>query len=235
MHKDIQRWVKCFIPCQRSKIGRHTKTQLEPFLPPRTRFDRIHVDIVGSLPPSHDLKYILTCVDRFTRWPEAVPLPDISAQTVVPAFAYASVARFGCPTTATTDRGRQFQCALFTALTHLLGTEHIHTTAHHAAANGLEERLHRKLKVALTAEVNPLRWAGHLPFALIGIKCNLKDLRRPPAELVYGFPLRLPGDLLTPSGDDEQQSPSDYIEDLRHLFRNTTPLPPRRPTRHSLR
>ena len=32
----------------------------------------IHIDIVGPLPPSKGNAYLLTCIDRFTRWPEVI-------------------------------------------------------------------------------------------------------------------------------------------------------------------
>ena len=50
------------------------------FIEPTERFDHIHIDIVGPvLPYSEGVKYLLTCVDRFTRWPEAIPLVDIKS------------------------------------------------------------------------------------------------------------------------------------------------------------
>ncbi|XP_064488374.1 uncharacterized protein LOC135400473 [Ornithodoros turicata] len=129
----------------------------------------------------------------------------------------------------------QFRCALFSALTSLLGAHHIQTTAYQPAANGLVERLHRQLKVALTAQPSRLRWAQHLPFALLGMRVAVKqDLRCAPAELVYGSPLRLPGDFLTPSADQPHPSPSDYVRDLKELFRHVTPVPPRMPTRRTV-
>ena len=31
--------------------------------------DQIHLDLVGSLPPSNGYTYLLTCIDRFSHWP----------------------------------------------------------------------------------------------------------------------------------------------------------------------
>ncbi|XP_037560832.1 uncharacterized protein LOC119439943 [Dermacentor silvarum] len=45
------------------------------------RFDPVHLDIVGHLPVSQGYRYILTMVDLFPRWPEAVPIHDINAKT----------------------------------------------------------------------------------------------------------------------------------------------------------
>ena len=66
INKDIQKWTKSCIHCQKSKIQRHTATPFGNFPIPDNRFDNIHIDIVGPLPPCHECAYLLTCIDRFT-------------------------------------------------------------------------------------------------------------------------------------------------------------------------
>lgn len=223
MNKDITYWARNCVPCQKSKIGRHVHTQPGTFTNPDQRFDHVHIDLVGPLPEVDGLKYCLTMVDRFTRWPEAIPVRDITADTVANAFFSHWIARFGCPKIVTTDQGSQFESALYTSLLNLVGGKRIRTTAYHPPANGLVERWHRTMKAAIMCHQNP-HWTKVLPTVLLGLRtCYKEELKASPAEFLYGSTLRIPGEFFT--HEDPPGDPNFFLEDFRVHMRNVKPVP----------
>ena len=228
INRDVRSWTKSCLQCQRCKVHRHTKAPLGTFSTPDARFDHVHIDLVGPLPPSEGYTYLLTCIDRYTRWPEAIPLSDITADTVARNFITHWIARFGAPSTITTDRGRQFESHLFRALTDLLSTTRIRTTSYHPASNGLVERLHRQLKAAIKTH-NNLRWTEVLPLVLLGIRTAVKaDLGCSAAELVYGTGITLPAQFVTPTKPETDIDPANYVHRLKRLMQQACPTPTRK-------
>ena len=131
---------------------------------PARRSDHMHIDLDGLLPPSEGYTYLLTYIDCFTHWPEAIPMPDITAETVAQAVISGCIARFGTPSTISTDRGHQFESKLLTHLVQPLSIKCIHLIAHHPIANGLVERLHRWFKASLKTQSDPTNWTDSVQY-----------------------------------------------------------------------
>ncbi|GBM97987.1 Pro-Pol polyprotein [Araneus ventricosus] len=225
MNKDCALWCRNCIQCQKSKVARHTKSVVGHFPLPSARFSHVHIDVVGPLSPVRGMTYLLTCVDRFTRWPEAFPIPDQSADTIARTFLFGWISRFGVPEKVTSDRGTNFQSNLFSSLSKFLGVEQTRTTAYHPQSNGAVERFHRHLKSALMAHL-PENWLDSLPLVLLGIRSSFKpDLATSSAELVYGTTLKLPGEFF--SNTPVTTSTSSFLQMLRHHVRSFRPVPTR--------
>jgi cleavage and polyadenylation specificity factor subunit 1 len=222
MNKQVRAWTKQCIKCQRSKVIKHVASPIGTFATPDARFSHVHIDIVGPLPRVDNFEYLLTCVDRYTRWPEAIPISDTSAETVAKHLMSRWIANYGCPATITTDRGAQFESTLFDAFVKILGTKRIRTTAYHPASNGLVERFHRTLKAAIRAhECEP--WPELVPLVLLGIRSTLKqDLKCSPAEMVFGTTLRLPGEFFSEPAAQNLDAPA-YARRLRRFMHTVVP------------
>ncbi|GBM60006.1 Retrovirus-related Pol polyprotein from transposon 412 [Araneus ventricosus] len=207
---DIKFMVRSCVKCQRAKVTRHTKSPIGTFALPDARFAHIHIDFIGPLPPSDGNQFCMTIIERFTRWPEVIPTPDMTAETTARALMHGWISRFGCPATITTDRGTNFQSNLFRELTRMLGCNKICSFSYHPQANGIIERLHRHLKSAFKAH-NHIKWTEMLPIVLLGLRSALKeDINATCAQLVYGTTLRLPSDLVT-SGSINQTINPTYV------------------------
>ncbi|GBM76231.1 hypothetical protein AVEN_105414-1 [Araneus ventricosus] len=163
------------------------------------------------------MTYLSTCIDRFTRWPEAFPIQDKSVDTIARTFLLGWISRFGVPEKVTSDHGTNFQSNLFSSLSKVLGVEQTRTTAYQPQSNGAVERFHRHLKSALMVHL-PENWLDALPMLLLGIGSSFKpDMVTSSAELVHGTTLKLPGENF--SNTPVTTSTSSFLQMLRYYAR----------------
>ena len=216
MAKQITEWVKECHVCQATKIHKHNKTPLASFPAPSGKFQDLHVDIVGPFPPSNEHTYLLTVIDRFSRWPGAYPMKAISAEECARTLLEGWIQNYGTPLNLTTDRGRQFTSNLWKELCNLIGTTHNLTTAYHPQTNGLVERFHRQLKSSLMARSKKnTDWLLELPVVMLGLRTAIKeDLETSPAHLVYGEPLRIPAAFFPKVTGKKSSDPITYLTKL---------------------
>ncbi len=223
---DVARWCKDCQECARGKVHKHVHAPLQPFPAPSRKFGHLHLDLVGPLPASKDgHTHLLTVMDRATRWPEVFPLKATTVSACVTALVDGWISRYGVPEDITTDRGPQFMSEVWACLCSRLGIRHRPTTAYHPQANGLVERFHRQLKEALRSREAGVDWLEHLPWVMLGLRATPKeDTGVSSAELAFGAPLTLPGELLvTPEASTEA-----LVEQIRSGFTLFRPLPSRR-------
>ena len=76
---------------------------------PTYPFENTSMDICGPYPiTAGKNRYLLTFIDHLTKYAEAIPIPDMSAETCAGAYETQIIARHGCGSTKVTDQGRQF-------------------------------------------------------------------------------------------------------------------------------
>ncbi|GFW26356.1 transposon Tf2-6 polyprotein [Trichonephila clavipes] len=220
--KQVREWAKACIRCQKCKVSRHTKSKLGEFEQPDERFSVVHIDLIGKLPPSEGMQYCLTCIDRFSCWMEAIPIPEITAEIVGRAFYEKWICRFGVPAKLVTDQGRQFEAELFRSIAAICGAKVAHTTSYHPQCNGKVERLHRTLKGAIKAH-NNIRWTESLHTVLLGLRAAIRpDISYTIAQMVYGTSIKLPGEFFDPPTIN--MDPQNFVAKLQQHMAELKPL-----------
>ena len=220
MQSEIRKWCRCCLACQVSKVVRHTKSRLGNF-PPSDRCEHVHTDIV-TLPEIDGYRYVITFIDRATRWIEAKPLKSTQAEDVAQAFVDVWVSRHGVPLKLSSDRGPQFRSKLFDEVCKLLGVDTVKTTSYNPKANGIVERVQKTLKNGLKCRNNS--WMRDLPFVLLGLRTAIKeDTNISPAEMMYGRTLRVPGEFYAASNEINDEYT--YVKELRDAMSKLKSIP----------
>ena len=217
MSADVLLFVRHCSSCARQKSAAHPLAPLSPMLAGYPN-EIVGMDIVGPLPPtSCHSRFILVCVDYFTRWPEAFPLSNISAPTVASVFSSNWIARYGAPEQLHTDQGPQFESALMASLCDLFNIRKTRTTPYHPQSDGLVERMNHTLKAALrTYATDTPDWDLNLPYVLLSYRSAVhKSTTFTPAKLFLGHELRLPADIVysIPNTTD-RCNPADFVDRL---------------------
>ena len=113
-------------------------------------FNKITKDLVTECETSNSgNKHILTIIDHITGWPEAFPIPDKSADTIVSTFINQYLSVHMCPRYILLDSGREFKNHLRDQVLQQLGIEHIFSEPYHPQSNRKLEVFHKYLKPTL--------------------------------------------------------------------------------------
>ena len=171
MTKDCLTHIKKCDKCQRTDktAPKHNTMQLREVT--TIPFEQVSIDLVGPFPTAvGGFRYLLTCIDSATRWPEAIPIRSITAKTIITQLTNI-FSRCGFPTALTSDNGSQFTGKAFQTWLKHHGIKHIRSSPYHPQGNGVVERLHRTLNSMVTKLVEKKgNWAAVTPMALYFIR-----------------------------------------------------------------
>jgi transglutaminase/protease-like cytokinesis protein 3 len=79
-------------------------------------WERMAIDILGPLPRTDNgntCTYIMVVGDYFTKWMEAIPIPDAEAKTVADKFVERIVSIFGVSLQIHSDQGSNYESKVF--------------------------------------------------------------------------------------------------------------------------
>nr|VZH99561.1 unnamed protein product [Spirometra erinaceieuropaei] len=83
------------------------------------------------------------------------------------------------------------------------------------------------------ADLQSTTWSVNLPLVLLGIRSSVKeDIQCTAAELVYGTPLRLPGEFVQPSTTNTNIT-STFVQQLKQRMAQLRPTPTRLTSKHA--
>ena len=179
-----------------------------------TPFSDVAVDIVGPFPTAKGgFKYMLTCIDTASRWPEAFALRSTTSRAVIRCLTQVFT-RWGFPEKLTSDNGPQFTSATFTRWLRDKGIAHARATPYHPQANGIVEWLHRTLNSVIAKTVACKGdWAAVLPMVLFFLRCTpTRSTGMSPFLITHGWEPSNPIQLLYKSWVDSELGGVDLSE-----------------------
>ena len=195
MNKDIRKYIANCVLC------RHDKAKVQQYpvqmteIPDRP-FDKIAIALVTDYKTSASgIKHILTIIDYLTGWPEAFPIPDKSADTIVATLINHYLPVHMCPRYILSDNGKEFKNNLMDQVFKQLGIDRIFSAPYHPQSNGKLEVFHKYLKPTLKklCEKDPANWDKYLNQVLASYRItpNLATAESP-FFLVYSRDPSLP-------------------------------------------
>ena len=232
---DVAKYVASCDVCQRTvSKGKVSPVPLGEMPVISTPFHRVAIDLVGPISPVSEKghRYILTLIDVATRYPEAVPLKDISSVAVAEAL-FSIFSRVGFPREILSDQGTQFNSELMKQFHVLCGCQGIKTSPYHPQANGTVERFHGTLKTMLRRVIQkrPKLWHQYLPALLFACReLPSESTGFSPFMLLFGKEARGPLSMLQESWtgkdnqDDESKPLYKYIFDLQNVMSETSEI-----------
>ena len=213
--EDIKVYIGKCVPCAMYHRGKAVEqTTLRPFVAGDV-WETVSIDITGPHPRSNKGNvFILTLVDHFSKWAEAIPLRNHTAPTVAKALFDHVFCRFGMPRRILSDQGAEFESVLFRDLCDLMAITKVRSSPYKPSTNGTVERFHLTLNRVLAKIISQdqRNWCTMLPYALAAYRATVHESTAfTPSRVFLGRETTMPIDLVmsAPIGAEITSRPID--------------------------
>ena len=161
--------------------------------------ERCHADITEPHPRTpRGSKYILTCVDAFSKWAEAFPVPNKEAKTIARVLVEQVFCRLGTPVALLTDNAGELDGRLMHEICRLLEVDKQHSSYYHPETNSVAERFRGTLNAMMGRMVieNQRDWDLLLPYVMAAYRSTThQSTGYSPNYLMFAREVRAPADL----------------------------------------
>ena len=125
MRLDVQNHINNCITFSKNLSNTACHPQLHLKIP-KVSFTCIAIDTIGKLPTtSSGNRYALTCIDLFTSYVIAVPIPNKAAESVVEAYLSGILSRTGMSMVCLSDNGSALKISQMNTVLTQLGIKYI--------------------------------------------------------------------------------------------------------------
>ena len=188
MLQDVERHCHACSTCQEAKPPAPSRAPLTN-IPIGLPWEMVAVDILQLPLSCQNNKYLLVIQDYFTKWAEAIPLPDQTANRITRELIHVFT-RFGLPTILHSDQGANFESTILRQTLDAFGVRKSRTTAYHPQGDGMVERFNRTLLQMLRSYTSQRSdWEQYLPLVLFAYRsATHPSTGFSPFELMFGRP-----------------------------------------------
>ncbi len=222
MSDSVDRYCKQCDQCAARKPAKLTKAPLGE-CPVGEPMEKVAIDILGPLPVTNrGNRFVLVICDLFTKWTEAVAMPDSQADTVATAFIDQFITRMGTPLILLSDLGKCFEARLFQSMCECLQIHKVSTSVMRPQANGVVERFNRTLTSMLTmyCENDQRNWDSFLQQVMLAYRASKHAATGfSPNKMVLGREVNLPMTAvigMPVSEPTTESSVDDYVLNLQN-------------------
>ncbi len=198
MASDIQRWCDTCIVCATINQGKPGRTKLCRPEPPKGPWELLQLDFIGPLPSAKGgYRYCLVIIDKFSKWVEAIPTRNNSANTVARVVANQILPLWGAPIQIESDQGTHFTGQVMKQICQMLNIKQRFHIPYRPQSSGMVERANRTIKESISKQVaqHQNQWIDALPTVLTILRATpSKATGISPFELMTGRVMKLPID-----------------------------------------